>query len=374
MSKKVIVVTGNFPPEGGGPAKFAETFSTWLSSRSDSVKVLSTTPKSSEHLKYSNIEVFLMSRLPNILFRYLSTVIKLGKISDKSSLIIANGCFLETYFAAVLFRLKYVAKVPGDIVWERARANKLTTLGMREFQLAKLPFKSRVHRYLFTQSLKRAEKVIVPSTAMINVCLNWGIAESKLSFIPNSVNLENYKPIKDSQINFDVITVSRLIWMKKIDELIKVCAKFKLSLLIVGDGPEDENLRKCAKEFGGKVEFFGNATQNELPNLYRESKYFILTSEFEAGTPYSLLEARACGLVCIANEYSGCSDVITDGVDGYLVNEKDPSGLKEKVSQALREKNKYHELSNLSRQDSLNRFSQEIVFDQISSLMMGSNS
>lgn len=367
-------MTGNYPPEGGGPAKFAETFSTWLSSRVDSVKVLSTTPDSSEHLKHSNIEVFLKSRQSNILFRYLTTVIKLGRISDKSSLIIANGCFLETYFAAILFRLKYVAKVPGDIVWEHARANKSSSLGMREFQFARLPFKRRVHRYLFTQSLKRAEKVIVPSTVMINVCLNWGIAESKVSFIPNSVNLEKYRPIADSQINFDVITVSRLIWVKKIDELIKVCANLNLSLLIVGDGPEGENLRKCAKEFGGKVEFFGNATQNDLPDLYRKSKYFILTSEFEAGTPYSLLEARACGLICIANKSSGCSDVITDGVDGYLVNEKDPSGLTDKVSQALREKNSYREFSNLSRQDSLNRFSQEIVFDQIFSLMKSRNS
>jgi glycosyltransferase involved in cell wall biosynthesis len=334
-------------PEGGGPAKFAKTFSSWISPKVESVKVLSTTPNSSQIFEYSNIEVYLQSRKKNIFFRFFSTVLKLGKISSKNSIIVSNGCFLETYISSLIFRFNYAAKVPGDIVWERAINNKSTSLSMVEYQLATLPIRMRILRFLFSRSLMRADVVIVPSTVMRKVCLGWGIPKEKIVFIPNSVDSIKFRPRTKSVMSYDVITVSRLITIKRIEEIIRVCRKYDLSLLVVGDGPEDGNLREYAKQSGGEVHFFGNASQEQLPDLYLKSKYFILNSEFEAGTPYALLEARACGLVCVANKLTGCSDVISDGVDGYLFDGNSSNGLEKKLRQALSEKGKYNKFSRL---------------------------
>ncbi len=373
MFQKAVIVTGNYPPEGGGPAKFAKTFSSWISPKVELVKVLSTTPKSSQVFEYSNIEVCLQSRKQNIFFRFFSTAFILGKISQKNSMVIANGCFLETYISSLIFRFNYAAKVPGDIVWERARNNNSTSLSMVEYQLVTLPIKMRIFRFLFSRSLMRADIVIVPSTGLRKVCLGWGIPKEKIVFIPNSVDSQKFHPNTDSAISFDVITVSRLITIKRIDEIIRVCSKYNLSLLVVGDGPEEGNLRKYAQQSGGEVHFFGNASQEQLPDLYLKSRYFILNSEFEAGTPYALLEARACGLVCIANKLTGCSDVISDGVDGYLFDGNSSDGLEQKLRQALSEKGKYNEYSRLSRSDSINRFSEDTVYGQIYKLMNQGN-
>ena len=373
MFQKAVIVTGNYPPEGGGPAKFAKTFSSWISPKVESVKVLSTTPNSSQIFEYSNIEVYLQSRKQNIFFRFFSIAFKLGKISWKNSIVIANGCFLETYISSLIFRFNYVAKVPGDIVWERARNNNSTSLSMVEYQLATLPIRMRILRFLFSRSLMRADLVIVPSTGLRKVCLGWGIPKEKIVFIPNSVDSLKFRPSTKSVMSFDVITVSRLIPIKRIEEIIRVCRKYDLSLLVVGDGPEERNLRKYAKQYGGEVHFFGNASQEQLPDLYLKSKYFILNSEFEAGTPYALLEARACGLVCIANKLTGCADVINDGVDGYLFDGNSSDGLEQKLIQVLSEQGKYNEFSRFSRSDAINRFSEDAVYGQIFKLMNQEN-
>lgn len=370
MFQKAVIITGNYPPEGGGPAKFAKTFSSWISPKVESVKVLSTSPKSSQIFESSNIKVFLQSRKQNIFFRFFSTVFKLGMISWKNSIVIANGCFLETYISSLIFRFKYAAKVPGDIVWERARSNNSTSLSMFEYQLVTLPIKMKIFRFLFSRSLMRANVVIVPSTGLRKVCLGWGIPKDKIVFVPNSVDSLKFHPGIEPDRSFDVITVSRLIKIKRIEEIISVCSKYDLSLLIVGDGPEKGNLRDYAKLHGGEVNFFGSASQEQLPDLYLKSKYFILNSEFEAGTPYALLEARACGLVCIANKLTGCSDVINDDVDGYLFDGSSSDGLEQKLFQVLSEKDKYNEFSRLSRIDSINRFTEDAVYGQIYKLMI----
>jgi glycosyltransferase involved in cell wall biosynthesis len=106
-----------------------------------------------------------------------------------------------------------------------------------------------------------------------------------------------------------------------------------------------------------------------LPDLYSKSKYFILNSEFEAGTPYALLEARASGLVCLANKFTGCADVINDEIDGYLFDGRNSDGLEQKVIQLLSEKDKHDEFSRLSRIDSLERFSEDKVYGKIYDLI-----
>jgi glycosyltransferase involved in cell wall biosynthesis len=215
----------------------------------------------------------------------------------------------------------------------------------------------------------RANVVIVPSTGLRKVCLGWGIPKEKIVFVPNSVDSLKFHPNTESDICFDVITVSRLITIKRIEEIISVCRKYDLSLLVVGDGPEEGHLREYARQYGGEVHFFGSASQEQLPDLYLKSKYFVLNSEFEAGTPYALLEARACGLVCIANKLTGCSDVINDDVDGYLFDGNSSDGLEQKLIQVLSEKDKYNEFSRLSRNDSINRFSEDEVYGQIFKLI-----
>ena len=197
MESKLVILSGNFPPETGGPAKFARNFSAWASNYISQVSVISTHPKKDSLEEHGKVNVELISRNRNLLLRYLHTVKKIRKYSDKSTLIIANGCFFEILMASILFRITYCIKLPGDVVWEHARANEETNLGLLDFQKSRLSLKNSILRFLFTLSLKRAQLIIVPSSPMYSVCLDWGIEASKIKLIYNAVNTKDFKPKED---------------------------------------------------------------------------------------------------------------------------------------------------------------------------------
>ena len=319
MSNEICVISGIFPPESGGPAKFAFTFSNWLIKNGKKVSIITLTDGTSDLIYDDGIQIRRISRKLNLVFRCLLTSIFIRKKSKSKALIIANGCFIETWVAFFFTKRAYIAKVPGDIVWERAYISNSTTLNLTEYQKSKMQFKYKVFRHIYSQSLKRANHVIVPTYELRNVCINWGVPSSKISVIYNSVSSEIFLPLVLVK-KFDVITISRLVPWKNINELIICCSELGLSLVIVGDGPEMTNLKNIALKFKTKVTFYGNVAQSELPIILNSAKVFVLNSSYEASS-YALLEARSCGLVSIARTNTGSEEVIRNGIDGLLINE-----------------------------------------------------
>jgi len=231
--------------------------------------------------------------------------------------IIANGCFIEIALARIFLNFAYVVKVPGDIVWERARTSGRSSSNIEKFQTEKLIFKYRLFRKLFSLSLKRADRVIVPSNQLSDFCQKWGVNQNKLITIGNSIDIQKFKPENEVLKEYDFVTVCRLVPWKGVAEIIECAMKMNASLLIIGDGPERKNLEKIASTSHSRIDFIGSATRDEVSAKLRTSKVFILNSSFEA-TSYSLLEAMASGLPGIANENTGSEEIISNGVDGFL--------------------------------------------------------
>jgi glycosyltransferase involved in cell wall biosynthesis len=102
-------------------------------------------------------------------------------------------------------------------------------------------------------------------------------------------------------------------------------------LQLVGHGSLRPQLERIAAALGiaDSVEFLGPRT--DVVDLLQQSCGFVLPSRWE-GMPNALLEAMACGLPCIATRVSGSEDIISDGVDGLLVEPEQPAEL----AQALR--------------------------------------
>ncbi len=365
MCRDIVILSGNYPPESGGPSKFAQNFSKWASSEFKKVYVISTDPNETKRMADGNVEVNLVSRKYNLLIRCLMSALLIRKFAKNASIVLANGLFYEVLLASILFRVKYCVKIPGDIVWEKARTNFDTNLDMYQFQKSRLSKKYRLMRYLFSLSLKRSEMVIVPSNVMYQICLGWKIDPLKIKVIFNSVDAQKFYPTKNQIKKFDVVTVSRLIDIKQIEGVIKAASKLNLKLLIVGSGPEEQALRNLNQNLGNPATFFGNAEQGELPDIYRSARFFVLNSEFEAGTPYSLLEARASGLVCIANERTGAADVITHYQDGFLCGPINKSDLLLNLRRATELGDKYSTFSELARKRTLANFSETSIYSAI---------
>lgn len=98
-------------------------------------------------------------------------------------------------------------------------------------------------------------------------------------------------------------------------------------MLMVGDGPARPDAIKLAGELAINNHIFFPGFRSDVPAILAASNIFCLPS-IKEGLPVSLIEAMAMGNAAIASTVQGCTDVVTDGVDGLLVDmEELESGL-----------------------------------------------
>ena len=129
--------------------------------------------------------------------------------------------------------------------------------------------------------------------------------------------------------------------VKQIDMLMKVFSKLSdqredLALLIVGDGPLDEQLRKQADKIGAgkKIVFTGRISQDLLPNYYRCADLFVLPSKNE-NHPIVLLEALSTGLPVVSSRVGDVPNMVKHGQNGYLFKAGDIEDLELQIENAL---------------------------------------
>ena len=164
-----------------------------------------------------------------------------------------------------------------------------------------------------------------------------GIDKMRITYIPNGVNVQNFKPSLDKKsirqkigIPYDdiiLLSVGRLNPAKRPQTLIKVFSLLEkrmsnISLCIAGTGELFGTIKKLANDEGlQKVIFLGQVDHSTgLPDLYAASDYFIMTSIYEGGMPpLTLAEAMASGLPCIVSDIPQM-EIVRDANCGIVVN------------------------------------------------------
>jgi glycosyltransferase involved in cell wall biosynthesis len=108
----------------------------------------------------------------------------------------------------------------------------------------------------------------------------------------------------------------------------------KAKLLLVGGGEDRPALERLTQDLGirSRVVFAGHRA--EVAPFYGAMDLYVLPSLYE-GCPYTLLEAMAAGLPCIATAVDGSSDIVEDGVTGRLVPAGDPQALAAEIETAI---------------------------------------
>ena len=159
---------------------------------------------------------------------------------------------------------------------------------------------------------------------------------NKIVTIPNGIDFKEIQKIKPSKETSDVIFAGRLLSHKNIDLLIKSLPKEK-KLIIIGDGPEKENLTNLAKSLNKKIVFKGFIDKNkEVISLIKSSKVFVLPSTRE-GFGIVVIEANACGIPVITTNHkdNASKDLISQGKNGYISNLNEKS-ISENILKAIK--------------------------------------
>jgi glycosyltransferase involved in cell wall biosynthesis len=103
-------------------------------------------------------------------------------------------------------------------------------------------------------------------------------------------------------------------------------------LLVVGEGPEGDRLRRAAP---GNVEFVGSVPQQEVSRFLRGARALLVPSLWYEAQPRVILEAYAAGVPVIASRIGGLPELVHEDVSGLLVTPNDPAAWAAAVEQLL---------------------------------------
>lgn len=154
------------------------------------------------------------------------------------------------------------------------------------------------------------------------------------SLIPHGVQDSDFLKTAKEPVNFPhepikMLTVARLLEYKNIDKIIHQLPRFEqLLLTVVGRGPQADRLKSLAESLGvsNRVSFIGRIPQQEVISIMRSHHLFILLSFPETfGRVY--LEAMANGLPIIGAKNTGIDGMVTNMVNGILVNHNDETEI-----------------------------------------------
>jgi glycosyltransferase involved in cell wall biosynthesis len=321
---KILIVTGIFPPDIGGPATYIPQIARGLSERGHEVKVLTTSEPedlSKDDTLYP-FPVFRMNRRTPIWYRafyYIRHILRYGRDAD---VLYGNGIFLEIALANLRLRKPLVIKVVGDEAWERATRRGWSNDGFEEFQCRRQPELGELLKHLRSWAVKRADKVIVPSRYLAQWIAKWGMPERKFTVIYNAVTpIDGIEPAEVPLLTpVKVVTVGRLVPWKRIDGIIRAIYGFdNTGLVVIGDGPERHALKALVKklEMAERVYFAGERSKKETLSLMSASDLFVLNSSYE-GLPHVVLEAMSLGLPVLATAIGGTTEIVRNGYNGIL--------------------------------------------------------
>lgn len=172
-------------------------------------------------------------------------------------------------------------------------------------------------------------------------------------YIPNGVDLEKFHGERKKRNKIRFLFVGRLEKQKGLQYLIEATTLLKdydFEVFIVGEGSQEEELRKLAEEseVNDLIRFLGRKNGEELVELYLSTNAFILPSTWE-GMPLTLLEAWATGLPVITTKVGGIPQICTNEENSLMVEPRNSRELADAMLRIINEKNLGEKLGNNGR-------------------------
>jgi len=212
----------------------------------------------------------------------------------------------------------------------------------------------------------KADYVIIQTQKIRGFFSSW-IEDSKLRILANplSPNLKYDQTLDDSRDNI-VLNVGRLTDQKGQDMLIKAFSDLNpkgWKLIIVGEGIKRPIYEDLIRKLEMTEKIFLVGSEKNISKYYNSAKIFAFTSRFE-GFPNALIEAMYMNLPCISTDCpTGPSELISDGLNGFLVPIDDQKSFREKLNMLVNNQDLRIKFSENGKAE-VERFSVEKVVEE----------
>jgi glycosyltransferase involved in cell wall biosynthesis len=242
-------------------------------------------------------------------------------LESSDAIYVSMGCISEFHWFVDLQKVFFASKKPWVIIVQANAEHFITSDNMR-LNLQRI--------------FAKAHKVVFVSKANLQLAerqLAWRFPNAMV--VPNPIRkrLNNPLPLP----NFDdgilrMAQVARLdVFQKRQDSLLEALAVEELrdlpwQLEFYGDGPDKQHIQRLIQMYGlqNKVKLAGHV--RDFTEIWKKNHIHVFPTAFE-GIPLAVIESMFCGRPAIVSTAGGNSELIEDGVQGFVIPRYDPQSI-----------------------------------------------
>jgi L-malate glycosyltransferase len=216
-------------------------------------------------------------------------------------------------------------------------------------------------------SIEKSDGVTAVSQSLKEATYQTFSVRNQIEVIYNFVNCEIYKPAGSPELRNlyapqgerVLIHLSNFRAVKRPADVVEIFFRVQREvpavLLMVGDGPERSNAEWRARQYSieKKVYFLGK--QDNVEDLMGSSDLLLLPSDHESFGLVAL-EAMACEVPVVVSRVGGLPELVTEGIDGFLVEPRNLEEMARKALALLSDEARRKEMGKRARETALTRF------------------
>jgi N-acetyl-alpha-D-glucosaminyl L-malate synthase BshA len=193
----------------------------------------------------------------------------------------------------------------------------------------------------------------------------------EIRVIPNFTDPQRFRKLKKDRKQKIICHSSNFRPIKRIPDIIKafkmISEKINCKLSLIGNGPERPNAENLVKnlKISENVEFLGNV--KNVQKILGKSDLFLLPSEDES-FGLAALEAMSCEVPVVASNIGGLRELISHGLDGFLINVGDVEALAQHSLEILQNPRMQEEFGNNARQKVLKKYTPDKILPKYEGL------
>jgi glycosyltransferase involved in cell wall biosynthesis len=363
MDSKLLSLSYEYPPIGGGGAKVVNSLTDDLLARGKSIDLVTMAYRDLPRKESTgNLNIFRVpcmrrnesvchphEMIPYLVFALPLVLWKARKnryVINHTHFIFPDGVL--AYLAKKFIRLPYVITAHGSDV--------------PGYNPDRFQFLHKILAPFWKVVARNAEYIICPSAHLAELIHSVDPAV-RTKVIPNGIDLAKFDANRPRKRQ--VLVVTRMVERKGVQYLIEALSGWQcdFEVKIVGDGPYLPELKKRARDIAVDVDFLGyvDNKSSEFRDLFETSEIYVFTSSSE-NFPIVLLEAMTAGTAIITSNDTGCAEAVGDCA--MLVPPMDSTAIRNALQVLIGDPELCRDLGRKGRERVEAMFSTETVTEQ----------